>query len=177
MKYSLAGHSCVQEVDNMHQLIEVAMRVAEFYSPVSFLRLLLKVNRNNLFRVIQMSKDDFKDYRNSSKMHKFCNVPFTQVFQLRYSKSELYTIEYKLSYGDAEFQRTSIGKTRSNRRSKGADSHSVKLVEVEKTEVKILVSRKQKSEKQMSNAKADDLKSMLKLMPSIDQQYYRTLGI
>ena len=31
MKYSLAGHSCVQEVDNMHQQIEVAMRVAEFY--------------------------------------------------------------------------------------------------------------------------------------------------
>ena len=30
MKYSLAGHSCVQEVDNMHQQIELAMRVAEF---------------------------------------------------------------------------------------------------------------------------------------------------
>lgn len=31
MKYSIAGHSCVQEVDNMHQQIEVAMLVAEFY--------------------------------------------------------------------------------------------------------------------------------------------------
>ena len=30
MKYSLAGHSCVQEVNNMHQQIELAMRVAEF---------------------------------------------------------------------------------------------------------------------------------------------------
>ena len=177
MKYSLTGHSCVQEVDNVHQEIEVAMRVAEFYSPVSFLRLLLKVNPNNPFKVIQMSKDDFKDYQNSSKMLKFCNVPYTQVFQLRFSKSESYTIDYKLSHGDAEFQRTSIGKTRSSRRSKGADSHPVKLVEVEKTKVKILVSRKQKSEKQMSKAKADDLKSMLKLMPLIDQQYYRTLGI
>ena len=87
MKYSLAGHSCVQEVDNMHQQIEAAIRVAEFYSPVSFLRLLLKVNRNNPFRVIQMSKDDFKYYQNSSKMLKFCNVPYTQVFQLRFSKN------------------------------------------------------------------------------------------
>ena len=84
MKYSLAGHSCVQEVDNMHQQIEVSMRVAEFYSPVSFLRLLLKVNRNNPFRVIQMSKDDFKDYQNSSKMLKFCNLPYTHVFQLSF---------------------------------------------------------------------------------------------
>ena len=29
MKYSLAGHSCVQEVDKMHQEIEVAMQVTE----------------------------------------------------------------------------------------------------------------------------------------------------
>ena len=27
MKYSLAGHSCVQEVDNMHEQIEVAMSI------------------------------------------------------------------------------------------------------------------------------------------------------
>ena len=62
MKYSLAGHSCVQEVDNMHQQIEVAMRVAEFYSPISFLRVLLKVNRIRPYHVIQMKKNDFKDY-------------------------------------------------------------------------------------------------------------------
>ena len=46
MKYSLAGHFCVQEVDKMHQENEVVMRVTEFYSPLSFLRILLKVNRN-----------------------------------------------------------------------------------------------------------------------------------
>ena len=32
MKYSLVGHSCVQEVDNMHKQIEDAMQVSEFYS-------------------------------------------------------------------------------------------------------------------------------------------------
>ena len=46
MKHSLGRYSCVQEVDKMHQEIEVAMRVTEFYSPLSFLRILLKVNRN-----------------------------------------------------------------------------------------------------------------------------------
>ena len=45
MKYSLAGHFCVQEVDKMHQENEVVIRVTEFYSPLSFLRILLKVNR------------------------------------------------------------------------------------------------------------------------------------
>lgn len=58
MKYSLAGHSCVQEVDNMHQQIELAMRVAEFYSLLSFLRLLLKVNIICPFVFIQMQKNE-----------------------------------------------------------------------------------------------------------------------
>ena len=170
MKYSLAGHSCVQEVDNMYQQIEVAMRVAEFYSPVSFLQLILKINQKNPFRVIQMSKDDFKDYQNSSKMLKFCNMPYTQVFQLRFSKSELYTIKYKLSHGDAEFQRTSIEKQDQVEEVKVPTLILLNWWKLKK-QVKILVSRKQKSEKQMSKTKADDFKSMLKLMPSIDQQY------
>ena len=32
----------MQEVDNMHKQIEDAMRVAEFYSQISFIRVLLK---------------------------------------------------------------------------------------------------------------------------------------
>ena len=39
MKYAVPGHSCIQEVENMHSIIEKSMRVAEFYSPVSFNRL------------------------------------------------------------------------------------------------------------------------------------------
>ena len=62
MKYSLAGHSCVQEVDRMDQENEVAMRLTNFYSTLSFLRILLKVNRNRPYRVIQMKSEDFKDF-------------------------------------------------------------------------------------------------------------------
>ena len=47
MKYAVPGHSCIQEVDNMHSIIENSMKVAEFYSPVSFTRLLLGSNRKN----------------------------------------------------------------------------------------------------------------------------------
>ena len=64
LKYSLVGHSCVQEVDYMHKQIEDDMRVAEFYSPISFLRVLIKVNRKKPYRVIQMGQLDFKDYMN-----------------------------------------------------------------------------------------------------------------
>lgn len=47
MKYSTPGHSAVQEVDNMHSNIEKAMASSEFYSPLSFLRVLLRANRTN----------------------------------------------------------------------------------------------------------------------------------
>ena len=75
LKYSITGHSCVQEVDNMHKNIEDAMQVAEFYSPWSFLRLLLRVNRQKPYRVIQLSKPDFKDYMNAVKLLSFNLVP------------------------------------------------------------------------------------------------------
>ena len=54
MKYSVPGHSCVQEVDNAHSQIEKAASKEEYYSPVGVVRLLRKVNRTNPFRIIEM---------------------------------------------------------------------------------------------------------------------------
>ena len=82
MKYSLDGRSCLQEVDNMQKQIEDAMQVSKFYSPISFLRMLLKVNRKKPYRVIQMNKSDFKDSRSSSKMLQFCKATYRKVFKL-----------------------------------------------------------------------------------------------
>ena len=45
----------------MHSQIERSMHVAEFYSPISFISVLLKANRHNPFKVIKMSRTDFKN--------------------------------------------------------------------------------------------------------------------
>ena len=55
----------------MHHEIEVEMRVTEFYSPLSFLRIRLKANRNRPYRVIQVKSEDFKDFKNSLKILQF----------------------------------------------------------------------------------------------------------
>ena len=60
----------------MHQEIEVAMRVTELYSPLYFLRILLKGNRNRPYRLIQMKSEDFKDFQNFSKKLQFSNEPY-----------------------------------------------------------------------------------------------------
>lgn len=68
MKFSTPGHSCIQEVDNVHSHIEKVMAVSEFWSPVSFLRLLLRVNRKTPYNVVQLKNQHFKDFHKSSSL-------------------------------------------------------------------------------------------------------------
>lgn len=42
MKFSTPGHSCIQEIDNVHSCIDRMLSKAEYYSPFSLIRLLLK---------------------------------------------------------------------------------------------------------------------------------------
>ena len=179
MKYSLAGHSCVQDVDNMHKQIETAMQVSEFYSPVSFLRMLLKVNRHKPYQVIQMHKTDFKEYSNTARLLLYSKVPYTKVSQLKFTKSDLHTIQFKVSHSSSSFQSVYIGRRKTTRNKPQTGLLPVEIMNEESlnNEVKIVQSRKQKTEKELVQAKKDDLKSMLKFMPLVDRQYYLTLGV
>ena len=175
MTYSLPGHSCVQEVDNMHKQIEDAMQVAEFYSPISFLRLLLKVNRQAPYRVIQMVENNFKDYMNSSKLLQFNLVPYQKVFQLTFSQN-LHRVEFKLSHGDKEFLSANIGRHATTRnRPNSIDRHPLEIATRES--FKIVDSRKRTRDKELSKEKKAHLVSMLKYMPLADRDYYKSIGI
>ena len=121
-----------------------------------------------------MRKEDFKDYHNSSKMLQFAKVPYTKVFQLRFSKKDLHFVRYKLSHSDQDFQKVSIRKRQRSSRSMLALQAMENTPEASPT---ILVSRKQKENKQLSQAKVEDIRSMLYLMPIVDQQYYHSIGI
>ena len=61
-KFSSPGHGAVQEVDNIHSCIKRAMNIAEFYSLVSFLRILLHANRHHPYKTIQMRAKHLKNY-------------------------------------------------------------------------------------------------------------------
>ena len=83
LKYSIPGHSSVQEVDNMHSKIERAMNVAEFFSPVSFLSILLKCHRQNL---IQLQERHFKEFSQASSSFESSAVPFSKVVSLQLTR-------------------------------------------------------------------------------------------
>ena len=49
MKYHNPGHSSIKEVDDLHFQIEKAISTCEIWSPVSFIRNFLRVNRELFF--------------------------------------------------------------------------------------------------------------------------------
>ncbi|XP_022199538.1 uncharacterized protein LOC111056478 [Nilaparvata lugens] len=75
VKYSLPGHSCVQEVDNVHSQIEKAMRTTDFYSPIGFICLLKSVSPKNPYKIIQMKESDFKDFASTAKLLNYKTIP------------------------------------------------------------------------------------------------------
>ena len=77
--YSVPGHSCIQEVDNAHSVTEKGMARADFYSPLSLIRLMKSINRQHPIRVLQMGKNDFYDFITASKSLNFRLIPSFEV--------------------------------------------------------------------------------------------------
>lgn len=76
MKYSEAGHSLVQEVDNIHSQIERYLKHIEIHSPLSLVRHLKSVRRDQPFIVMQLKK--VWDYKSCTKLYKYNLVPYTK---------------------------------------------------------------------------------------------------
>ena len=112
----------------MHKQIEDAMQVVEFYYPISLLCILLKVNGNEPYRVIQMRKENFMYYEKSAKMLRFNLIPYSKVAQLQFAKPNLQHVGFKLSHGDKEFQIVNIGK-KVNTRNKQENVISIQLLQ------------------------------------------------
>ena len=161
MKFSVPGHSCVQEVDAIHSVIERSLRKSEYFSPVSLLRLLLKVNTKKPYTIIQMQEKDFLDFNSYSAKLKYSIVPFAKVVSLQFTKS-FFEMKYKTSFSD-EFTSVNL-RQRNVRRHVTADSDDIPNC-IKKIDVKT----------SLGQNKVEALKSMLKWMPEIDRQFYEQI--
>lgn len=94
MKYSLPGHSCVQEVDSAHSCIEREMAKQEFYSPIGVIRLLKQVSWHRPYRIIQTKPGDFKNYAETTQPFNYKIVPYSKVSSLRFTRT-LHTVYFK----------------------------------------------------------------------------------
>ena len=90
-------------------------------------------------------------------MLQYANVPYVKIFQVRFSKNDLHTAECKPTHGDTDFPQVFIGKKQSRR----STSHIHPVQEMDNNpepEAKILMSRRQKSDKQERHTKKYDIK-------------------
>jgi len=107
MKYSVPGHSCIQEIDAIHSHIEHAMRVSEFYSPVSFICVLMNAKRHLPYRVLQMKRDDFREYHVPAKILDYQKIPFSKVVHLKFTQV-WHKVQYKSSWLDSDLKAINI---------------------------------------------------------------------
>ncbi|ESO92470.1 hypothetical protein LOTGIDRAFT_175701 [Lottia gigantea] len=97
-KFGTPGHSSIQEVDNVHSHIEKALGVAEIYSPISLVRVLLKVRPKHM-KVIQMKKSQFFDFQKVSQRFKF-NIQFCKLNYLRIDSSRHMQCDYQFCFSE-----------------------------------------------------------------------------
>lgn len=102
MKFSTPGHSCNQEIDAVHSCIERVLNKSDYYSPLSLLRSLLKVNLKKPYKIMQL-RDDYTDYKTSTAMYNYKLIPVSQVVALKFTQSPL-DVEYKMSHSHQEWE-------------------------------------------------------------------------
>lgn len=161
MKFSVPGHSCIQEIDNIHSQIEKVLRHKEYYSPVGLIPLIKNCNRKNPFKIIEMEENDFKAFSSIGKNLLFKKIPYSKVFELRFTQS-IFDLEYKIAYSD-NFQLINLKPEKNLRKRKCILSNPEYLVDPSVEKKKYVVSKEKKM----------DLQSMMKFLPPGDRAFYQ----
>jgi hypothetical protein len=169
MKYSVPGHSCIQEVDNAHSMIEKAMSQNEFYSPLGLIRILKTINRKSPLRVLQLKDDDFFGFGEAAKKSlNFKLVPFFKVCAIEFSQT-LHEVKFKTSFTEDEqkvnlrFMQTPSRKKSTMKNQSSSPSPPV---------WKMIQPSKLKCQPTLPADKVKDIKSMYKFMPLQDREFY-----
>lgn len=157
MKFSTPGHSCVQEIDAVHSCIDRVLDKVEYFSPLSLLRILLKVNYVRPYKIIQMRSEDFKDYKACTSTFNYKLIPFSKVKALKFTSSFL-EVEYKESHQSLNWKKVSIKPLQKTRA----------VVEMKTPNV----AREKKS---ISTEKVKAIKSMYPWMPEVDKRYFEAI--
>lgn len=161
MKYSVPGHSAVQEVDNAHSQIDRTLSNNDIFSPVGLIRVLKTVNPK--FKFIQVLPTHFKDFGMvaKSKTFDFKKIPYTKVVSLRYTQN-LSSIGYKCHYYN-EFVECSI------KVQKRTGRMSINFEELF-PDPKVIIKTSE-----IAADKRAALKSMMPMMLQQDQDFYKTI--
>lgn len=161
MKYSIPGHSCIQEVDNAHSQIEKKIKNLEIWSPLAFIRALLRVNDKKPFKVLQLNENNFKNYHFTSKKFKFNLIPFISVIQLQFSNTNINIVKYKTLHGVDDFLQINL-----------CSNSTPNFIQSLKN-INLAVSTK--NNPKITEEKIQDVEYLYKFMPEDELMFYTNL--
>lgn len=167
-KFQEPGHSCVQEVDSVHSVIDRHLERLEVHSPLAMVRTLLKVRSKKKLRVYQMRKACFKDYKSVAKTFTTLDqVPFSKIKHIVYTKDSN-LVKYKTSFDEEDFKEVNFKTSRSNTR------RTTKLAKTELIAVtpKASVNRKTIT---IPSLKKEDIKKLYKFFSEDDKMFWDSI--
>lgn len=171
-KYCEPGHSSVQKIDAVHSKIEKQLKYRDIYSPPALYNCLKAIPDTPKVKlvVLEMKKNDFKNYSSPSKLLVFKSVPYMTVKHLVYNLPQPFHIYYKTLFSDI-FVEAQIVKLMPQRRSKNTTQKQVntlkELPHVYQLDKKIVLPKE----------KISDLKSMILkyAVAAVDKEFYDDL--
>lgn len=155
-KFQEPGHSCVQEVDSLHSVIEKHFRGIELHSPLTIVRALLNCRSKKKLKVVQLRL--FKDFKKVAQLTNLSNVPFSKVKHIIYEMGDDSILFKTTLESSVPLSKVSLSlRTQSSRSSKKSKLCSLPAPSI--------VTRKP----QVDAAKAKDIKSLYKYFSGTDK--------
>ena len=110
-KFSEPCHSEIQEIDAVHSAIDRFLKLKEIYSPLDLITKLKNYpSKKFALKIIEMIPTDFKVYSSLANQLNVHNVPFSKIKSIKYNKYNLFSLQYKTSASERNFQTSSLRK-------------------------------------------------------------------
>lgn len=108
-KFSVPGHSLIQEVDSVHSAIDKHLKNIEIHSPLALLRQLknIRYEKVNLI-LIQMQPSDFKAYSAKASLLNFATMPFSKIKFIKYEDPHLFQQSFRTNARDVHYKSISL---------------------------------------------------------------------
>ena len=106
----------------------------------------------------------------------FVSKPYHILKFINCAFQETTFIQFKVLQGDKDFTTANVCPSLATRKKHTPSAIPIEVNEREYKKPNIILSRKQKNTKELNEKKEIDLISMLKYMPLIDREYYKTVG-
>jgi hypothetical protein len=109
-KFQEPGHSCVQQVDSIHSVLDKRLKGQELHSFLSVTRAIIKAKQRKPYKITQLQRKNFKNFKKLAQAATVNAIPYAKVKELVYTNT-CGTIKHKNNHTkDLLFTETEIFK-------------------------------------------------------------------